>query len=117
MKRKPGGIREGEAPYGATGGTISSKGQITIPKGVRERCGLTPGTRVEFEVREGGALVRRRRPERHPAWDQIGSLRDTWRWPRGIPKTVDAYIDYVRGGSFAQIEGRPAPSKRKGRKR
>jgi AbrB family looped-hinge helix DNA binding protein len=85
---------------------VSSKGQITIPKVVRERYGLTAGSEVEFEMREEGALLRRRRPERHPVWDQIGSLRDSWRWPKGIAHTVEAYIDFVRGGSYEDLTGR-----------
>ena len=31
---------------------ITSKGQVTIPQEIRERCGLLPGTRVTF-VLEG----------------------------------------------------------------
>lgn len=31
--------------------TITSKGQITIPKKIRDRLGLTPGTKVAFLVR------------------------------------------------------------------
>jgi hypothetical protein len=64
-------------------------------------------------MREGGALVRRRRPERHPVWDAIGSLRDVWRWPKGIPHTVDAYIDFVRGGSYEELTGRKPPKRRR----
>ena len=103
---------------GVVGGrsTVSSKGQVTIPKRVREQYGLTTGTEVVFEVRDDGALLTRPKRERHPAWDAIGSLRSRWRWPRGIPKTADAYIDYVRGGSYREIEGK-APPTRKGRKR
>ena len=37
---------------------IGSKGQVVIPKRLRERRGLGPGTRVEFEEREDGVLVR-----------------------------------------------------------
>lgn len=117
MKKRGAAIREDPAPYGASGSTVSSKGQITIPKAVRERYGLTAGTEVVFEAREEGALLTRRKQARHPAWDAIGSLRDIWRWPRGIPHTVDAYIDYVRGGSYAEIEGRGRPAGRKVRKR
>jgi len=112
MARRPGEGREGAAPYGARGSTISSKGQVTVPKAVRERYGLSTGTEVEFEMREDGALLRRRRPERHPAWDQIGSLRDSWRWPKGVAHTVDAYLDFVRGGSYAELTGR-RPGKRR----
>jgi AbrB family looped-hinge helix DNA binding protein len=86
--------------------TISSKGQITVPKGVRERYALLPGTEVEFELRDDGALLRKRRGERHPIWDAIGSLKDSWRWPKGVAHTVDAYIDYVRGGSYEELSGK-----------
>jgi antitoxin PrlF len=33
--------------------TVSSKGQLTIPKPVRERLGLEPGSKVLFTLREG----------------------------------------------------------------
>ena len=34
---------------------ITSKGQVTIPLAIRERCGLLPETEVEFKV-EGNAV-------------------------------------------------------------
>jgi AbrB family looped-hinge helix DNA binding protein len=108
MTRRAGGVIAGKS-------TVSSKGQVTIPKRVRDRYGLETGTEVVFEVRDDGALLTRPKRERHPAWDAIGSLKGRWRWPRGIPKTTDAYIDYVRGGSYRDIEGKAPPS-RKGRK-
>jgi AbrB family looped-hinge helix DNA binding protein len=92
---------------------ISAKGQITVPKGVRERYALLPGTEVEFELRDEGALLRKRRGERHPIWDAIGSLKDSWRWPKGVPRTVDAYIDYVRGGSYEELSGKKARRRRR----
>ena len=95
-------------------GTISSKGQITVPKKVRTRYCLEPGTEVEFELREDGALLRKKRAETRPIWNAIGSLKGKWRWPKGIPHTTDAYIDYVRGGSYEQLTGRrPVRSRRK----
>jgi AbrB family looped-hinge helix DNA binding protein len=39
--------------------TISSKGQVTVPKGVRDRLGLRPGTTVEFELTDQGAFLRK----------------------------------------------------------
>jgi antitoxin PrlF len=42
------------------GTTLTVKGQVTIPKRVRDALGLKPGDEVEFEVHEkGGALLRR----------------------------------------------------------
>ena len=37
---------------------ISSKGQITIPKEIREKLNLKPGDRIVVEAREHHAIVR-----------------------------------------------------------
>jgi antitoxin PrlF len=39
---------------------VTSKGQVTIPKLVRDRLGIAPGTRVEFELAEDGRAFLRR---------------------------------------------------------
>ena len=39
---------------------LTSKGQVTIPKSVRERLGLHPGAEVEFVETPEGIRVRRR---------------------------------------------------------
>jgi len=39
--------------------TVSSKGQVTIPKDVRDALGLKPMDRVTFEAQDGQAVVRR----------------------------------------------------------
>ena len=41
--------------------TITSKGQVTIPKELRERYGLLPGTQVAFEERDGEVVLRAQR--------------------------------------------------------
>ncbi len=38
-------------------GTMTSKGQITVPKDVREALGLTPGTKVTFTRNADGNYV------------------------------------------------------------
>jgi len=38
---------------------LTSKGQVTIPKDLRDRLGLQPGTDVEFDHRDGALIVRR----------------------------------------------------------
>jgi len=39
--------------------TLTSRGQTTIPKPIREALGLQPGDRVEFLVKEGQVVLRR----------------------------------------------------------
>ena len=41
-------------------GTLTKKGQVTIPKRVRDRLGLKPGSEVEFTLTDDGyvALVK-----------------------------------------------------------
>lgn len=36
---------------------VTSKGQVTIPKAVRDRLGIKPGTEVAFEPTEDGRFV------------------------------------------------------------
>lgn len=39
--------------------TLTTKGQVTIPKHVRDAVGLAPGSAVEFEVDDRGCVVLR----------------------------------------------------------
>lgn len=42
--------------------TVTVKGQVTLPKAVREAAGIRPGDRVEVRARaEGGVIVERAR--------------------------------------------------------
>lgn len=58
--------------------TITQKGQVTIPKRVRDALGLTPGTAVEFTAdKEGNVTLqkaggRARKPQRS---DRFGAAR------------------------------------------
>lgn len=36
---------------------VTSKGQVTIPKPVRDRLGIKPGSAVEFELAPDGRVV------------------------------------------------------------
>ncbi|QTD45081.1 AbrB/MazE/SpoVT family DNA-binding domain-containing protein [Ottowia testudinis] len=40
--------------------TITVKGQVTVPKPIRDALGLTPGSRVDFDLDEQGRVVLRR---------------------------------------------------------
>lgn len=35
---------------------ITSKGQVTVPKRLRDRLGLAPGSAIEFELSEDGRV-------------------------------------------------------------
>jgi len=37
--------------------TVTSKGQVTIPKAVREKLGIEPGNAVDFRVEPDGKVV------------------------------------------------------------
>jgi len=41
------------------GGKMSSQGQVTVPKAVRELLGLEPGDEVEFDTRGPQVVVRK----------------------------------------------------------
>jgi len=69
--------------------TVSEKGQITIPKRLRDRLGLRPGTILDFDE-AGGRLVGRKLV---PA-DQLDELVGILTRPRG---GTDAMIRELRG--------------------
>jgi antitoxin PrlF len=67
---------------------VSEKGQVTIPKQIRERLGIRPGVVLDFEASEG-RLVARKSMDRSPIDELYGTLR--------MPESVDDYIERVRG--------------------
>ena len=71
--------------------TVTSKGQITLPKWVRDELGLRPGSQIEF-VKENGAIRLRRHipPEVFDKWR--GYLRD-----KVGGQTVDELTEELRG--------------------
>jgi AbrB family looped-hinge helix DNA binding protein len=40
--------------------TVTQKGQVTIPKPIRDRLGLKPGSKVEFKRAADGSIVSER---------------------------------------------------------
>ncbi len=60
--------------------TLTSKGQVTVPKPIRDALGLTPGATVEFVLNEAGDVTLRpaktRKPKR-PAPDRFDAARGT----------------------------------------
>ena len=73
--------------------TITSKGQVTIPKKIREFLGVRPGNAVEFKVGEDGRVTVTR-PGRKHSPGRLAGLR-------GIAKgamSTDEIMALTRGG-------------------
>jgi AbrB family looped-hinge helix DNA binding protein len=59
--------------------TLTSKGQVTIPKRIRDELQLLPGALVQFSVNTAGELVlhrpRRAKGQRRPQPDRFDVVR------------------------------------------
>ena len=74
--------------------TMTSKGQVTIPKRVREHLGLGPGSGVDFELQpDGRVAVIAARPARRPPAGRFAKLRG--RATAGL--STDAIMALTRG--------------------
>lgn len=72
--------------------TMTSKGQVTVPKAVREALGLAPGSAVAFEMdAEGRVLVRKAEGVRAPS--RFARLRGS----AGAGMTTDEVMALTRG--------------------
>ena len=69
--------------------TVSEKGQITIPKALRETLGIRPGTVLEVAAVRGNLIAQKREVE-----DLLLKWRGCGRLPGG--ETVDAYLARIR---------------------
>jgi antitoxin PrlF len=54
--------------------TVTTKGQVTIPKPVRDLLGIVPGSKVDFRRANDGSIVLVRADEKRPA-NRFGKLR------------------------------------------
>ena len=68
---------------------VSEKGQITIPKAVREKLGITPGTVLEVETEKGRLVAVKK---------QFVDVFQKWRGKGKVPggESVDDYLKKVR---------------------
>jgi AbrB family looped-hinge helix DNA binding protein len=60
---------------------LSSKGQVTIPKEVREAIGLKPGDLVAYEVHDGGISLKRVEPFDEAYHAALSNTLDEWNTP------------------------------------
>jgi antitoxin PrlF len=58
--------------------TLTSKGQVTLPKAIRQALGVTTGSKVAFELRDGDVIVTRaERENADPAIEAFLGLLET----------------------------------------
>ena len=72
--------------------TVTTKGQVTIPKPVRDLLGIVPGSQVEFRRMADGSVVLIRADEGRPA-SRFARLRGQ----AGKGLSTDAIMDLTRG--------------------
>ncbi|MCY4093849.1 MAG: AbrB/MazE/SpoVT family DNA-binding domain-containing protein [Gammaproteobacteria bacterium] len=70
---------------------ISERGQITIPKTLRDRFGMHHNVEVELLPTENGLLLQKRSTSSHPVDRMIGIFTDF-----GYEST-DEFIEEIRG--------------------
>ena len=92
---------------------VTSKGQVTLPKRIRDELGLVPGSEVEFEVKEGLVLLRKKvSTEKLARWQGYlrGKLRDGSRPPvegeLARDGSVDTLLDELRGERPTETDAR-----------
>ena len=73
---------------------ISQRGQITIPKHLRERFGLDHNVEVEVTPTEEGLLIRKRVEDQHPV-DRVYGILGKDALGKGV--SVDDFIEEIRG--------------------
>lgn len=69
--------------------TVAERGQITLPKAVRDALGLTKGTQLRVEL-EGSRIVLRKNVD-----DALSRLRGRFKLPAGM--TTDDVMRELRG--------------------
>lgn len=70
---------------------VTEKGQVTIPKRVRDKLGIRPGTRLTFDAVQGKLVGTKTEPS-----DPFAKWRGRGKLPGGM--TVDAYLASARDG-------------------
>jgi AbrB family looped-hinge helix DNA binding protein len=79
---------------------VGERGQITIPKSLRQQLGIRPGDEVEFELDDTRLVLRRLIPQ-DPIHRIVGILKG--------PVDVKAYLEEARGPDYDPRLDPPGP--------
>jgi antitoxin PrlF len=74
---------------------ITSKGQVTIPKRIRDYLGLKPGSEVEFAFGANKEIVLKTKQE--PSKEPIEIRFDAIRGTLDLGMTTDEFMRFLRG--------------------
>lgn len=85
---------------------VSEKGEVTIPKALRDRLGIRPGQVLDF-CAENGRLIASKSATRDPVDSVYGILK--------LKRSSDALIKSLRGDADAGRGDRQARSRRTAR--
>lgn len=66
---------------------VAERGQVTIPKALREKLGIRPGTALEFSARNGTLIAHK--AETDPVASVFGCLK--------LKTSTDRYMNDLRG--------------------
>lgn len=75
---------------------VSERGQITIPKRLRDRFGMRHNVEVEIVPADGGLLIRKRSAADHPV-DRVYAILGRGRDAGDLPESTDDYLEELRG--------------------
>ncbi|MFA6037620.1 MAG: AbrB/MazE/SpoVT family DNA-binding domain-containing protein [Legionellales bacterium] len=67
---------------------VAERGQVTIPKTLREKLGIHPGAILDFKI-EHGALIAKKVITTDPVAKVMGCLK--------MAQTTDEFIEEIRG--------------------
>jgi AbrB family looped-hinge helix DNA binding protein len=69
--------------------SVTQKGQVTIPKEIREKAGIEPGDDLEFEIGKDGTIKVKKNVEENPF--------SRWEGELDLKKSTDEIMEELRG--------------------
>jgi len=75
--------------------TVSTKGQVVIPKEIRDRLGWRPGTSLQIEERGDRVVLRQSRRARRTTVDELSGCLPY----NGPPKSVEEMDEGIARGA------------------
>ncbi|MFN7091076.1 MAG: AbrB/MazE/SpoVT family DNA-binding domain-containing protein [Allorhizobium sp.] len=76
---------------------VTEKGQVTIPKEIRDRLDIKPGSDVDFVIADTGVMLIK-------TGDATDAFKDFDAWAQSVQgtfdtngMTADEYVDWLRG--------------------